>query len=67
MKEYELTGNLNLKIEFPEKSELATLNIMEDLQDASKKLEQLSQVKSSILNVPSHELRTPMSPIKGYI
>ena len=40
---------------------------MEDVQDTLKKLEQLSQVKSSILNTPSHEQRAPMSAIKGYI
>ena len=40
---------------------------MEDLQDTTEKLERMSQIKSAILNVTSHELRTPMSAIKGYI
>jgi two-component system NtrC family sensor kinase len=60
-------GLLQEKIIDLEKNELATLNIMEDLQETTKKLERLSQIKTAFLNVTSHELRTPMSAIKGYI
>lgn len=72
---------LNEKIEELEKNELAALNIMEDLHDTTKKLEKsqliieeknielekLNTLKSAFLNITSHELRTPMSSIKGYI
>jgi PAS domain S-box-containing protein len=63
------------------KTELAALNIMEDMQETSenlkktkekiasqnKDLQKLSDIKSAFLNITSHELRTPMSSIKGYI
>ena len=62
------------------KSEIAIVNIMDDLQrtvDAlelsKRKIEQqnidlkkLDKIKSNFLNVTSHELRTPISAIKGY-
>jgi two-component system NtrC family sensor kinase len=62
-------------------SERATLNIMNDLQDTVQELKEsqsiikeqnvqlqkLNKIKSNFLNITSHELRTPMSAIKGYI
>lgn len=39
----------------------------ERIQRQNEKLKKLDQLKSSFLNVTSHELRTPMSAIKGYI
>jgi signal transduction histidine kinase len=72
---------LNEKIEELEENELAALNIMEDLSDTTQELEKsksvieekntelenLNTLKSAFLNITSHELRTPMSSIKGYI
>lgn len=72
---------LQEKIKELEKSELAALNIMEDLHEITEKLEKsqgviehknvglekLNNLKSAFLNITSHELRTPMSSIKGYI
>ena len=69
------------KVKDLEKSDLAALNIMEDLYETTEKLEKsqeiieqknielekLNTLKSAFLNVTSHELRTPMSSIKGYI
>jgi len=63
------------------KTELAALNIMEDMQETSenlkktkekiaiqnKDLQKLNDIKSAFLNITSHELRTPMSSIKGYV
>jgi len=37
------------------------------LEQQNIKLKKLDQIKSNFLNVTSHELRTPMSAIKGYI
>jgi len=62
-----MSEKLKEKMEFLESSEKATLNIMEDLEETTKKLGRLSQIKSAFLNITSHELRTPMSAIKGYI
>ena len=72
---------LKEKIKDLEKSDLAALNIMEDLHETTEELEKfqtviegknielekLNNLKSAFLNVTSHELRTPMSSIKGYI
>ncbi|HEC92273.1 MAG TPA: hybrid sensor histidine kinase/response regulator [Candidatus Atribacteria bacterium] len=76
----ERTKELNEKVVKLEKSEAAALNLMEDLQETLKKLEKshrtielkniqlkkLDKIKSDFLNITSHELRTPMSAIKGY-
>jgi signal transduction histidine kinase len=72
---------LNKTIEELRKNELAALNIMEDLNETTRKLEKsqliiekknidlkkLNDIKTGFLNITSHELRTPMSSIKGYI
>ncbi len=72
---------LQEKIKDLEKSDLAALNIMEDLHETAERLEKtqaviqqknielekLSSLKSAFLNITSHELRTPMSSVKGYI
>lgn len=77
----ERTKELNKKIREMEQSEAATLSILEDLHEIHEnlkksqkkikqqnvKLKKLDQIKSNFLNVTSHELRTPMSAIKGYI
>jgi PAS domain S-box-containing protein len=76
-----LEKELSEKVTMLEGSERATLNIMDDLQNTLKELKQsqfvieeknvqlqkLDKIKSSFLNITSHELRTPMSAIKGYI
>ena len=77
----ERTKELNKKIREMEQSEAATLSILEDLHEIHEnlkksqrkikqqniKLKKLDRIKSDFLNVTSHELRTPMSAIKGYI
>ena len=77
----ERTSELNEKVTESKQSEIATLNILEDLQKTLNELQnskemieqqniqliKLDQLKSSFLNVTSHELRTPMSAIKGYV
>lgn len=37
------------------------------MKEQNKKLKKLDELKSNFLNVTSHELRTPMSSIKGYV
>ncbi|MBE3122381.1 MAG: hypothetical protein IMZ58_09275 [Thermoplasmata archaeon] len=76
----ERTSELDEKVAELRESEIATLNILEDLQktledlgQSKNKIEQqniqlkkLDKIKSNFLNITSHELRTPMSTIKGY-
>jgi len=76
-----LEKDLSEKVTMLEGSERAVLNIMDDLQktlkefqqsqfiikDQNVQLQKLDKIKSSFLNITSHELRTPMSAIKGYI
>jgi signal transduction histidine kinase len=75
--EKELSENVTML----EGSERATLNILDDLQktlldlqqsqfiieEQNVQLQKLNKIKSDFLNITSHELRTPMSAIKGYI
>ena len=77
----ERTAELNEKMKKLQESESATLNILEDLQQTIDKLKEtqrtielqniqlkkLDRIKSDFLNITSHELRTPMSAIKGYV
>jgi signal transduction histidine kinase len=71
---------LDEKIKDLENNERAALNIMEDLHETTQELEKsqsiieaknielekLNDIKTGFLNITSHELRTPMSSIKGY-
>lgn len=75
MKLQDFSHNLEEKVkdrtkELTETQE-ATLNILEDLEDAKKRLEisnkelrKLDQLKSDFISTVSHELRTPLSIIK---
>lgn len=48
-------------------TEQALLNILEDVEEANRKLKELDQLKTDFLNVTSHELRTPLTPIIAYV
>jgi PAS domain S-box-containing protein len=49
------------------KTEEALKNYQRKIELQNIKLKKLDKIKSDFLNVTSHELRTPMSAIKGYI
>jgi signal transduction histidine kinase len=77
----EKSKELNDKVIRLQKIEAANLNIMEDLNETLMKLKnsqkkikiqniqlkKLDELKTAFLNVTSHELRTPMTTIKGYV
>jgi len=45
----------------------AMLNIMEDINSANEKLKSLDKAKDEFLSVVSHELKTPITPMKAYL
>jgi PAS domain S-box-containing protein len=61
-------------VEKMKESELATISMLEDLklskeeiQKQNIELKNLDRLKNNFINVTSHELRTPMASIKGYV
>jgi len=58
---YKEIKDFNLKLE--KEIGLAT----KELRDANKKLRLLDQTKSEFISIASHQLRTPLTVVKGYI
>jgi signal transduction histidine kinase len=50
-----------------EQSKKASLNIMDDLSETNKHLQDLDKAKTDFLNVASHELKTPLTAISAYL
>ncbi|MBI5855708.1 MAG: HAMP domain-containing histidine kinase [Nitrospirae bacterium] len=59
---------MNVGLEAKVKERTAKLErVNQDLQIANQRLKELDQLKSSFVSIASHELRTPMTSIKGYV
>lgn len=70
----ERTAELKKKTEDLEKvnkelnnTKLATLNILEDVKEANERLKEIDKLKTDFLNTTSHELKTPLTPIRSYL
>ncbi len=70
----ERTKELEEKKNEAEKSKKAVLNILEDVEEAQRKLKQsyfelkgLDKLKTEFLSFTSHELRTPLTPIRSQL
>ncbi len=75
------TGELENRMKEMEDARAASLNIMEDIGEANKKLEKrqrqikkanrelkkMDKLKSEFMNIGAHELKTPLIPIVGYL
>ncbi len=57
---------LGSKVEGLNKARKATLNIMEDLEEARKEADAAAKAKADFLANMSHEIRTPMNAIIGF-
>ncbi len=58
---YQETKNFNIRL----KKEIRTATI--ELVEANEKLKKLDKAKSEFISIASHQLRTPLTVIKGYI
>ncbi|MFH1448572.1 MAG: histidine kinase dimerization/phospho-acceptor domain-containing protein, partial [Candidatus Micrarchaeota archaeon] len=60
------TSQLEESLEKQKDARAAMLNMLEDLNEALKKLKTLDVMKDEFLNNAAHELKTPLIPILGY-
>jgi signal transduction histidine kinase len=70
----ERTKNLEKKTKESEDAKKATMNVLEDVEETRKKLEksyeklkELDVLKTQFLSMTSHELKTPLTPIRSQL
>ena len=70
----ERTEELNKRVKELRDARAAALNLLEDMNEMNKKLEESYQrlresdkVKDEFMNIAAHELKTPLVPIIGYV
>ncbi|MBU0462004.1 MAG: HAMP domain-containing histidine kinase, partial [Nanoarchaeota archaeon] len=60
------TEDLRKKVDDSEQARMALLNMMDELNNAYKSLEEEAIKKDELFNITSHELKTPLVPIAGF-
>jgi signal transduction histidine kinase len=67
----EIKRNLEKRVEERtselEKARKATLHMLKNLKDDMVKIQAIDRMKTEFLSMVSHELHTPITPIKGYL
>jgi signal transduction histidine kinase len=70
----ERAKQLDKKVKESEETRIATLNILEDVEETRieldktyKELKRLDKMKAEFMNISAHELKTPLIPIIGYL
>jgi signal transduction histidine kinase len=61
------TKELEAKNKEFEDAKAATMNILEDVTEANKRLKELDKGKDEFLSMVSHELKTPLTPIQVHL
>jgi signal transduction histidine kinase len=61
------TASLNIKLKEADDTRIATMNMMEDLTEAIEEQKRLEKIKTEFLSVTSHELRTPITPMRAQL
>ena len=61
------TKELDKKLKEAEEMRAASLNMMEDLDNAMKELKTMDKLKAEFMNIAAHELKTPLTPMIAYL
>ncbi len=61
------TKQLDSQVSYLEDNKAALMNMMEDFEEALETQKRLERIKTEFLSVTSHELRTPITPMRAQL